>query len=53
MSPSELFLPVILLALLTLTIGLGAESLLSLASKAAEQLMVPAEYISRVLGEIR
>jgi len=48
-----LLLPVILLALLTLSIGLGAESLLSLASKAAEQLMDPAEYISRVLGEIR
>ncbi len=48
-----LLLPVILLALLTLAIGLGAESLSSLASSAAEQLMDPTEYIHRVLGETR
>jgi formate hydrogenlyase subunit 3/multisubunit Na+/H+ antiporter MnhD subunit len=50
---TALIFPVILLALLTLTIGLGAESLLLLASRAAEQLMDPTEYISRVLGEMR
>jgi multicomponent Na+:H+ antiporter subunit D len=49
---TALILPVILLALLSLAIGLGAESLLLLASRAAEQLMNPAEYISQVLGEI-
>ena len=52
-SWTALILPIILLALLTLTIGLGAESLLALASKAAEQLMDPAQYISHVLGELR
>ena len=52
-SWAALIFPVILLALLTLTIGLGAESLLLLASRAAEQLMDPTEYISRVLGEMR
>ena len=52
-SWTALILPIILLALLTLTIGLGAESLLALASKAAEQLMDPAQYISHVLGEPR
>jgi multicomponent Na+:H+ antiporter subunit D len=52
-SWTALLLPVILLALLTLTIGLGAESLLSLASKAAEQLIDPTEYINQVLGETR
>jgi multicomponent Na+:H+ antiporter subunit A len=48
-----LIFPVILLALFTLTIGLGAEFLLSLASKAAEQLMDPTQYISHVLGEMQ
>jgi multicomponent Na+:H+ antiporter subunit D len=43
-------LPIVALALATLLIGLAAEPLYILASRAAEQLMNPAEYIQAVLG---
>jgi multicomponent Na+:H+ antiporter subunit D len=41
------------LAALTLAIGLGAEPLFTLALRAGEQLMNPAEYIQAVLGTPR
>ena len=43
-------LPIASLAVATLVIGLAAEPLYLLASRAAEQLMNPAEYIQAVLG---
>jgi multicomponent Na+:H+ antiporter subunit D len=43
-------LPIAALALATVLIGLAAEPLYILASRAAEQLMNPAEYIQAVLG---
>lgn len=43
-------LPIASLALATLLIGLAAEPLYLLASRAAEQLMNPVEYIDAVLG---
>ncbi len=43
-------LPIAALALGTVLIGLAAEPLYILASRAAEQLMNPAEYIQAVLG---
>ena len=45
-----LLLPMVTLAALTVFIGLAAEPLLALVSRAAEQLMNPAEYIDSVLG---
>jgi multicomponent Na+:H+ antiporter subunit D len=45
-----LLLPMVTLAALTVFIGLAAEPLLVLVSRAAEQLMNPAEYIDSVLG---
>jgi multicomponent Na+:H+ antiporter subunit D len=45
-----LVLPIASLALATILIGLAAEPLYLLASRAAEQLMNPAEYIDAVLG---
>ncbi|MEW5867638.1 MAG: Na+/H+ antiporter subunit D [Chloroflexota bacterium] len=44
------FLPVVMLAALTLIIGLWAEPLLTLSSQAAEQLLNPENYIQTVLG---
>jgi multicomponent Na+:H+ antiporter subunit D len=41
--------PIIFLAAITITIGLAVEPVYLLASRAAEQLMDPTEYISRVL----
>jgi multicomponent Na+:H+ antiporter subunit D len=41
--------PIIFLAAITITIGLAVEPVYLLASRAAEQLMDPKEYISRVL----
>ncbi|MBL7095069.1 Na+/H+ antiporter subunit D, partial [candidate division KSB1 bacterium] len=46
-----LLLPIITLAVLTVFIGLAAESVFSLAEQAAAQLLNPAEYILAVLGE--
>lgn len=45
-----LLLPIVSLALTTVLIGLAAEPFYLLASRAAEQLMNPAEYIQAVLG---
>jgi multicomponent Na+:H+ antiporter subunit D len=47
---SLLVVPILVLALLTVIIGLSAESFYELARQAAEQLMDPAIYIQAVLG---
>jgi multicomponent Na+:H+ antiporter subunit D len=44
-----LVLPIISLAAVTISIGLAVEPIFLLASRAAEQLMDPTEYIQRVL----
>ena len=49
----SLYLPMIILGLLTLTIGLIPAPFLELASRAAEQLLNPAEYIHAVLGSAK
>ena len=46
----SLLLPIIILATLTVTIGLATEPVFSLATRAAEQLLNPAGYIEAVLG---
>jgi multicomponent Na+:H+ antiporter subunit D len=43
-------LPVVILALITLSIGLWAEPVLALSRQAAEQLLNPAGYIQTVMG---
>ena len=48
-----LYLPMILLGLLTLTIGLMSQPFFELATRAAEQLLNPATYIQAVLGGIK
>jgi len=45
-----LLAPVILLAALTVILGIGAEPLLTLGTEAAAQLLNPSEYIQAVLG---
>lgn len=45
-----LILPIASLALITILIGLAAEPIYVLASRAAQQLIDPAEYIQAVLG---
>jgi multicomponent Na+:H+ antiporter subunit D len=45
-----LFGPIALMAAIIVTIGIGAESVFALATRAAEQLMDPTEYIQSVLG---
>ncbi|WP_420630972.1 Na+/H+ antiporter subunit D [Candidatus Leptofilum sp.] len=45
------FAPVVLLAACTVTIGLGAEYFLEIATTAAEQLLNPALYVQTVLGQ--
>jgi multicomponent Na+:H+ antiporter subunit D len=45
-----LLLPIIILATLTVTIGLATEPVYSLSMRAAEQLLNPAGYIQAVLG---
>ena len=45
-----LLAPVILLAALTVLLGIGAEPLLALGQDTAAQLLNPAEYIQAVLG---
>jgi multicomponent Na+:H+ antiporter subunit D len=47
---SLLVIPILVLALLTVVIGLSAEPFYDLARQAAEQLMDPAIYIRAVLG---
>lgn len=52
-SPATYYLllaPVVLLAALTVALGLAAEAMLVLSLRAAEQLMDPSEYIRAVLG---
>jgi multicomponent Na+:H+ antiporter subunit D len=46
-----MLLPVIALVLLSVLIGLGAESVFTLTQHAAEQLLDPTEYVTRVLGD--
>jgi multicomponent Na+:H+ antiporter subunit D len=48
-----LYLPMIILGLLSLTIGLISEPFFDLATKAAEQLLNPADYIHAVLGGMK
>ena len=48
-----LYLPMIILGMLTLTIGLMSEPFFDLATKAAEQLLDPTGYIHAVLGEMK
>jgi multicomponent Na+:H+ antiporter subunit D len=53
-SPTTYYLllvPVVLLALMTVVLGLGAEAMLVLSLRAAEQLMDPEQYIQAVLGK--
>jgi len=47
----SLVAPVLLLALLSIVIGVAAEPLFGLATRAAEQLMTPTGYLQAVLGE--
>jgi len=42
--------PIILLALITLTIGFYPEPIFSIAERAASELMNPSIYIEKVLG---
>ncbi len=56
LTPSKkiaLYLPMIMLGLLTLTIGLMPEPFFELATRAAEQLLNPAAYIQAVLEGIK
>jgi multicomponent Na+:H+ antiporter subunit D len=46
----KLVLPLILLATITVLIGLGAGPLYALALRSAEQLMAPAAYVQAVMG---
>lgn len=53
MSPSTawlLFSPIVVLALLTVSIGVIVEPLLQLTGAAAAQLLAPTAYIEAVLG---
>jgi multicomponent Na+:H+ antiporter subunit D len=45
-----LLLPIGVLAAVTVMIGLGAEAVFALATRAAEQLLQREEYIQAVLG---
>lgn len=45
-----MFSPIIILALITIVIGLNAEPFFNIANNAAAQLFNPNEYISKVLG---
>jgi len=48
--PAALILPIVVLAMLTVAMGLAAGPLITLATRAAEQLLNPADYIQVVLG---
>ncbi len=50
MSYTPLLVPIVLLAALTIAIGLVGQPLFSLAERAAEQLINPHDYIHAVLG---
>ena len=45
-----LVIPIMALAIITVSIGLAAGPLFSLATRAADQLLDPSEYINTVLG---
>jgi multicomponent Na+:H+ antiporter subunit D len=47
---TSLLLPIAVLAMLIVTIGIGAEPLLTLATRAAKQLLDPGDYLRAVLG---
>ena len=49
--PALMLFPIVAMALVTVLIGLFPETLLGLASRAAEQLMNPSGYIEAVLGK--
>ena len=48
----QLIVPVAALATLTIAIGLLAEPVFDLSSRAASQLLAPEEYVSAVLGSV-
>jgi multicomponent Na+:H+ antiporter subunit D len=48
--PKTMLLPIAGLVMLIVLIGVGAEPVFALATRAAEQLLDPTEYIGRVLG---
>ena len=48
-----LFLPIVFLAIITITIGFYAEPFFNIAQQASEQLLNPAQYIEAVLGSSR
>lgn len=50
-TPVGTTIPLVALALLTVAMGLGAQPLVSLASRAGEELLQPHIYVSAVLGE--
>jgi multicomponent Na+:H+ antiporter subunit D len=52
-APLTLLVPIASLAILTVGIGLAAEPIFVLSTRAAEQLLNPTEYIQAVLGERR
>jgi len=47
-----LLVPIGLMVVVTLTIGFGAEGLMTLSYRAAEQLLNPSEYLTAVLGGV-
>lgn len=47
----KIYIPMIILAVITVVIGLYAEPFISTATDAAEQLLSPQNYINRVLGK--
>jgi multicomponent Na+:H+ antiporter subunit D len=47
-----LFLPIIILAIITITIGLNVEPFFKIAEQASSQLLNQTEYINAVLGNI-
>lgn len=48
-----MWVPVIMLALMTVAIGLYGEPIYQMAAMSAEQLLDPSQYIEAVLGEAR
>ncbi len=50
---AALYVPIILLALITVTIGLGTGPILTLAERTADQLIDPRAYIRAVLGSVQ
>jgi multicomponent Na+:H+ antiporter subunit D len=51
--PFTMLLPVILLALMTIGMGVFAEPFIEISTRAGEQLIAPDEYIQAVLGRFR